>query len=777
MVPAASQSADGAAPTAALRQDGELQGLIGASGLLVFAGLFTALGNVGFQTLVARAGNVADYGVASGLFAAAGVAVFLAAGLQYSVGRVASLSTVGGRGLLRLAVPGIYPWLALSALAAALSPALARYLHLGSALPVLLTVVYALAMVGAGLPAGVLIGRRRFRAYAVSVGLAVVVRIGAGAILAVVLPGVDGALVASIVGAGAFLVALAAATTSATALPGIPGLGSHAPRVRFGDAVPGSIVAGLLWCVWTFPLIAARHVLAPGAVGDFGAANLFASGIIMLAGPLTTVLYPSLVRSRGQRVFAVGLAATTAMCAALTAALVALGPLAIELVYGGRYRVGAGVLFLLAVSATATTLWTYLLWVLRARGNDLRGVLLVACVSIAVEVVLSLLPPLQDAHWLAVSSAVALLVGSGANVVRHLLRMRRAAPATHPLFVDVQATNVPPAHGPVASLLPELAVGMMVHNEEATLEQCMRAVLDEHDGEGRVARLVVVSSGSTDASEAIVRRLADKDDRVVLVSEPERQGKVAAVNRFLSLAPEPIGALVNADTLLAPGSLTRLVEPLRHPEVGMVGGRVVPLNVGRSLPVRMVRLLWNLHHEVSTTAPKLGEVVVFRRTFDHLESMSAADEVALEFEVTKAGQLLRYVPDAVVYNFGAGTIGDYFRHRTRIHRQHLGFKRRTRYVPSTMRWWAALVAIGRTILDRPEEMVAACALVGIELASRANANLGGRLAALQADGWEPIVSAKRRFADHRDEGAGAAVPAYAPPEWDMEAERRSISPT
>ena len=750
MVPAAAHADGGAAHTVSSDgSDAELQGALGASGLLVFAGIFNVLGNVGFQALVARSGEVAIYGVASGLFAVAAVSVFLAAGLQYSVGRVASLSDCDSPSLLRQATPGLYPWITLSALGAAVSPVIAGYLHLATPVPVILTVAYSLLMVAAGLPAGILVGRRRFGAYTASVVISVVARLGTGGLFAKAMPGVDGALLASIFAAAVFLVALLFAAVGSRPLPGLGTTGKVPSGVRFGDSIPGSVVAGLLWLQWTFPLIAARHVLPGPAVGNFGAANLFAGGIIVLAGPLTTVLYPSLVRSRGQRVLKIGLGATSALCILLGAGLVLVGPFAIQIVYGGRYHVGASVLALLALSAAITTLWTYLLWVLRARANSLQGVLLVSAAAVAAEALLSWLPLFQTPEALAALPAVALSIGSAMNALRHLERRRRGSTRYRPLVVQVEPASDALEVEASTTLLQGVAVGMMVYNEEATLEVCMRAVLDERDGDCGIRRLVVVTSECTDSSEVIARRLATEDDRVLVISQPQRRGKVAAINSFLSAVSEPICALVNADTLLAPGSLTRLVEPLRDPAVGMVGGRVVPVNEGRSLPTRMVRLLWDLHHEVSTVAPKLGEVVVFRNTFDRLESMSGPDEVALEFLVTRGGQSLRYVPDALIYNHGAVKLRDLYRHRTRNHRLHLGFKRTTRYVPSTMKWWSAAAAMARTVIDQPEDTFAACALVGIELASRASANLSHRFGSDGDEPWEPIDSAKSSFAsDH-----------------------------
>ena len=50
--------------------------------------------------------------------------------------------------------------------------------------------------------------------------------------------------------------------------------------------------------------------------------------------------------------------------------------------------------------------------------------------------------------------------------------------------------------------------------------------------------IIVIASGCTDDTESIVQSWAERDRRISLVVEPRREGKAAAVNRFLKEARE-----------------------------------------------------------------------------------------------------------------------------------------------------------------------------------------------------------------------------------------------
>jgi hypothetical protein len=230
---------------------------------------------------------------------------------------------------------------------------------------------------------------------------------------------------------------------------------------------------------------------------------------------------------------------------------------------------------------------------------------------------------------------------------------------------------------------------------------------------------------------------------VRLVVEPVRSGKASAENIFLGMTDEPILALVGGDTLLAPHALTRLVNALADPGVGMAGGRVVPTNARQGIANRLVDLMWSLHHEVAVRQPKLGEVAAFRRCFDHIDVASLVDEVTIERQVQEAGLVLRYVPDAVVYNRGPRTVRDYVRQRARINRGHASTRAETGYAPSTMHTGNQVRAALHLLVRRPT--IAPVIALGAMLELLARVQARGRRTLSPTGVWAPITSAKGRI--------------------------------
>lgn len=297
-----------------------------------------------------------------------------------------------------------------------------------------------------------------------------------------------------------------------------------------------------------------------------------------------------------------------------------------------------------------------------------------------------------------------------------------------------------------AALLRQTAVGVMAHNEAAMIGPCIEAILSERAGTARVPMVVVVASGCTDETEEVVRRIAARDTRTRLIVEPERSGKAAAINRFLSATNQPYCALVGADVLLTPGALSSLVAPLADPRYGMAGAHIVPTNPRGGIVGNVVHTLWELHHEVARLGPKLGEAVVFRRMFDEIPTTSLVDEVSIEQQVRSTGIRLRYVEEAVVHNYGPETLRDYVAQRERIHRGHLGVRRTTGYCPTSMSSMVVTRAVARYLARRPGRLPHFLAAFALELWARSKARLADlRHGAPESGIWPHISSSKQAF--------------------------------
>lgn len=117
---------------------------------------------------------------------------------------------------------------------------------------------------------------------------------------------------------------------------------------------------------------------------------------------------------------------------------------------------------------------------------------------------------------------------------------------------------------------PTLTIIVAAFNEEQCIAQKVRNALD-HDYPPERLEIIVVSDGSTDGTEAIVGRI--DDDRVRLLTQPQRRGKNAALNRGAAEANGEIVVFTDADAMLTPGALRCLVAPFCDSAIGLVSGQ------------------------------------------------------------------------------------------------------------------------------------------------------------------------------------------------------------
>jgi len=230
----------------------------------------------------------------------------------------------------------------------------------------------------------------------------------------------------------------------------------------------------------------------------------------------------------------------------------------------------------------------------------------------------------------------------------------------------------------------DLSVGIMAHNEAASIRAAMQSVQHQRLQTGRIMEIIVVADGCSDGTEDIVRRWARLDGRIRLLTEPLRQGKARAVNRFLKESRGRINILMGADLVPDPDSFEYLIRPFVQSDVGMTGGRPVPADRSSGALPGIIRFQWRLHHRVAMNQPKLGELVAFRSVIPSISPSTWVDEAALEHFFLSHGYRLCYVPQAVVINQGPTRWSDYFRQRRRVRSGHLHFARLTGYKVSTV---------------------------------------------------------------------------------------------
>ncbi|HWP47972.1 MAG TPA: glycosyltransferase [Candidatus Limnocylindrales bacterium] len=210
------------------------------------------------------------------------------------------------------------------------------------------------------------------------------------------------------------------------------------------------------------------------------------------------------------------------------------------------------------------------------------------------------------------------------------------------------------------------SVGIMAHNEEANIHRLLEALLRQNLEGYHIQEIIVVASGCTDNTEALVREFCGQDERIKLLVQEQREGKASAINLFLQEAKADILVLESADTIPSRNAIKNLLKPFSDPRVGMTGARSRPINHLNTFMGYSINFLWWMHHYLALSKPKLGELVAFRNVIKRIPSDTAVDEAALEAILVRAGYQILYVKDAIVRNKGPETIRDYLTQRRRI---------------------------------------------------------------------------------------------------------------
>jgi len=235
----------------------------------------------------------------------------------------------------------------------------------------------------------------------------------------------------------------------------------------------------------------------------------------------------------------------------------------------------------------------------------------------------------------------------------------------------------------------KVSIAVPAYNEERNIAQLIDSLRAQHIHHADIVEIVVIASGCTDRTAALVReRQARPGIPIVLIEEAERRGKVAAINTYLSERHPDVDAvcLCSADLLVTRDVIEKLVCCLRdHPDVGMCGGRPLPTNGVGTFTGEATRFLWQMHHRVAEESPKLGELIMIRANLaGHLPQQCAVDEASLEQMVCRDGYRLAYVGDAVVHNHGPENFREFLRQRRRIAAGHYWLRASSGYTVSTM---------------------------------------------------------------------------------------------
>jgi poly-beta-1,6-N-acetyl-D-glucosamine synthase len=217
--------------------------------------------------------------------------------------------------------------------------------------------------------------------------------------------------------------------------------------------------------------------------------------------------------------------------------------------------------------------------------------------------------------------------------------------------------------------LPTLSymIGIAASNEEQNIGTLLDNLVDSCPPE--VEAICVVSSGSTDKTNDIVKAHAQRDARIQLIIEPERNGKASALNILLSES-EKYGYMIymGGDNIPCKGAIVNLLANIEEGDADIVGARPIPVNDSKTFSGFCCHLLWNLHHTSSLKSPKIsGELMAFRtRIVRELPPAIINDDAYIQSLGEMKRCKIAYSSDAEVLLKGPSTVTDFITQRKRV---------------------------------------------------------------------------------------------------------------
>ncbi|TQF17071.1 glycosyltransferase family 2 protein [Myxococcus llanfairpwllgwyngyllgogerychwyrndrobwllllantysiliogogogochensis] len=227
-----------------------------------------------------------------------------------------------------------------------------------------------------------------------------------------------------------------------------------------------------------------------------------------------------------------------------------------------------------------------------------------------------------------------------------------------------------PRRGLAASRGPAPSVSLVVaaYNEVSCIEQKLENSL-ALDYPVERFEVVIGSDGSTDGTNE--RVLQCQDERVRLSPAP-RAGKTTVLNRCIPTAKGDIVVLSDANTMIEPEAIQKLVRHFEDPEVGAVCGKLRLYNPTKQDYEESA--YWSYESLIKMYEGRRGAVVgangglyAIRRTlFTELPPSTIVDDFVIPLRILEKGYKVAYEEEAVAHEETTEDYGKEFGRRARI---------------------------------------------------------------------------------------------------------------
>jgi len=240
--------------------------------------------------------------------------------------------------------------------------------------------------------------------------------------------------------------------------------------------------------------------------------------------------------------------------------------------------------------------------------------------------------------------------------------------AGYPLLLAFATRRAAPPPAKDLQFRTTVSIVLAVHNGADFLRKkldCLLALNYPRD----LTQILVVSDGSTDATDEIARSQIDRGVELIRI---DRGGKAAALNAGLRQATGEILFFTDVRQWLDPQSLAQLVANFADPAVGAVTGELRIQDPGHTGEQADMELYWRYelwtrrrHSQIDSIFSVTGCIYAMRRSLaEPLRPDTLTDDATFSLQAFFRGYRVVFDPTAVATDFPTAEGGE-FRRRLR----------------------------------------------------------------------------------------------------------------
>ncbi|MEO0469812.1 MAG: glycosyltransferase family 2 protein [Bacteroidota bacterium] len=249
---------------------------------------------------------------------------------------------------------------------------------------------------------------------------------------------------------------------------------------------------------------------------------------------------------------------------------------------------------------------------------------------------------------------------------------------------------------------PDICVIIPAYQEADILAEKVQNTLSlDYPGNKKI---VVITDGSTDQSEAILHSFL----MVKHLHQPDRKGKLAALDRAVRLADAPLIVGTDANALLTKESLVNMIAHFADPRVGGVAGEKQILSPGadaaagsgEGLYWRYENLLKRWDSETGTVVGAAGELFAFRKDlYEFLPADTIIEDFVQSVSLVGKGYRVVFEPKAVATEYASASVREELKRKIRIAAGGIQASWRLRYLLNPFRYgWFSIQLFSHRVM-------------------------------------------------------------------------------